>query len=262
MRHTLFMYRRSLGAHFRSMLEYEADFWVLILAGVMFQGLNLLFLKAVFAHVPALNGWSYPESVLLMGVWGIIGGLSPLLFEGVWGLAWKVNQGDLDYPLVRPMPVPAQVCSSGVGLHGIGDVVTGGAMVGWALFHLDIEWSPLTILIGLVLLLSAGAIHLSIVTMTNAAAFWIPGPHPFLAVTVHTFEDMVKYPLTIYGTGLRVAYTMVIPFAFVTFFPATWLLGRAGGWAGLLTPLVALYCIWLARKVFRRGLRRYESSGH
>ena len=260
--HTLFMYRRSLGAHFRSLLEYETDFLVLVLSGMMFQGLNLLFLSAVFSHVPTLNGWTYPESVLLMGMWGIVGGLSPLLFEGVWGLAWRINKGELDYPLVRPMPVAAQVFSSGIGLHGIGDVVTGGAMLGWALVNVDVAWTPLKALVFLVLLVCAGAVHLSIVTMTNAASFWIPGTHPFLAVTVHTFEDMVKYPLTIYGFGLRAVYTVVVPFAFVTFFPATWLLDRAGGWVGLLTPLVAVYCVWMARNVFRWGLRRYESSGH
>lgn len=256
------MYRRSLGAHFRALLEYETDFWVLVVSGIMFQALNLLFLSAVFNHVPSLNGWSYPESVLLMGMWGIIAGLSPLLFEGVWALAPTIIQGQLDYPLVRPMPVPAQVFSSGIGLHGIGDVVSGGAMLGWALAHLDVAWTPLKVLVGLVLFVCAGTIHLAIVTMTNAASFWIPSHHPFLAVTVHTFEDMVKYPMTIYGWGLRAAYTVVVPFAFVTFFPATWLLGRNGGWVGLLTPLVAVYCVWMARNVFRRGLRRYESSGH
>lgn len=135
-------------------------------------------------------------------------------------------------------------------------------MMGWALFHVDVGWTPWTVVIGLALFVSAGAIHLSSVTITNAAAFWIPGPHPFLAITVHTFEDMVEYPLTIYGAGIRLAYTVLIPFAFITFYPASWLLGRSSGWAGLLTPLVAIYCVWLARVVFRRGLRRYESSGH
>ncbi len=259
---TMRIYRRSLGAHFRSLLEYEADFWVLIVAGAMFNALNVLFLSAVFAHVPTLNGWSYPEAVLLVGLWGMIAGVSPLFFEGVWRLSGMVNQGSLDYPLVRPVPVPAQVFSSAIGLHGIGDILMGAIMFGWALSRVDVDWSPFTVLIGLVLFVCAAAIHLSILTITNAAAFWIPGPHPFLAVAVHTFEDMVKYPLTIYGAGMRAIYTFVVPFAFVTFFPVSWLLGRSAGWVGLLTPLVALYCVWLARTVFRRGLQRYDSSGH
>ena len=31
---------------------------------------------------------------------------------------------------------------------------------------------------------------------------------------------------------------------------------------GLLTPLVAVYCLFMAVTIFRIGLRRYESTGH
>lgn len=51
-------------------------------------------------------------------------------------------------------------------------------------------------------------------------------------------------------------------FAFVSFLPASWLLGREGRWLGLLTPLVAAACVVLTRGVFRAGLRRYDSAGH
>jgi ABC-type uncharacterized transport system permease subunit len=30
----------------------------------------------------------------------------------------------------------------------------------------------------------------------------------------------------------------------------------------IFLPLVGVYCIWLARGLFRRGLLRYDSSGH
>lgn len=262
MTRTLRIYFRILGAHLRSTLEYEADFWIMIVAGVLFQVLNLLFLSAVFSHVPTINGWSYAECVLISGIYGIIAGLSPIFLEGMWNLSWRVNQGQLDYPLVRPAPVPAQVMGSMIGLHGVGDVLIGSAMVGWAVSRIDVEWSVWTVLIGLLLFVSAAVIHLSLVTIFNLVTFWIPGPHPVLAIAMHNIEDMARYPMTIYGLAVRAAFTVLVPFAFVTFFPVAWLLGKQTGWAGLLTPLVALYCVWLARTVFRRGLLRYDSAGH
>jgi ABC-2 type transport system permease protein len=260
MRQAFRVYRLILGAHLRSTLEYEADFWIMVMAGVMFQLLNLLFLSAIFSHVPVLNGWSYPECVLISGVYGMIAGLSPLFLEGMWNLSWRVNQGQLDYPLVRPAPVPAQVMGSGIGLHGVGDLLIGGSMVGWALTR--IELTPVIVLIGPILFVSAATIHLSTVTISNLATFWIRGPHPYLAIALHNVEDMVRYPMTIYGVGVRAAFTVLVPFAFVTFFPVTWVLGKQAGWIGLLTPLVAIYCVWLARTMFRRGLLRYDSAGH
>jgi hypothetical protein len=67
MRQAFRVYRLILGAHLRSRLEYEADFWITVVAGVLFQLLNLLFLSAIFSHVPVLHGWSYAECVLISG---------------------------------------------------------------------------------------------------------------------------------------------------------------------------------------------------
>ncbi|BCJ72609.1 ABC transporter permease [Catellatospora sp. IY07-71] len=262
MRRVLRIYRRSLGAHLRAVLEYEADFWILVVAGLLFQVLNLVFLSAVFAHVPALNGWSYPEAVLLAGTFGFINGLGPLFFEGTWRLARRINHGELDYPLVRPVNVPVQVISGGIGMHGFGDVVGGGAMIGWGLANAGIEWTPVKVVGGLLMLVSSATILLSLIVIGNAVSFWVGGPHPVFAMTLIRTADMAKYPITIYGVAVRAAFTVLVPYAFISFFPATWVLDKEHSWIGLLTPLMAAYCVWLARTVFRAGLRRYDSAGH
>jgi ABC-2 type transport system permease protein len=259
---TLRIYRRSLGAHLRAVLEYEADFWILVVAGVLHQVLSLLFLTAVFGQVQALNGWSYEECVLISGLFGLVNGAGPLFFEGAWRTAWKVNNGGLDYPLVRPAPVPAQVISGAIGLHGAGDVISSAAIIGWALSRLDVAWTPWTVLVSLVLLASAVTILGSLVVTANAASFWIPGPHPFFAVALLNAADMSRYPLSIFGFAVRAAMTLAVPFSFLAFFPAAWVLGKDGGWLGLLTPLVAVGWVLIARTVFRRGLLRYESAGN
>ncbi|MDI1459693.1 ABC-2 family transporter protein [Catellatospora sp. KI3] len=259
---TLRIYRRMLGANLRAVLEYEADFWILVVAGAMFQGLNLLFLKSVFAHVPTLNGWTFPEALLLAGMFGVVIGTGPLFFEGTWRLAGKINHGELDYALVRPAPVPVQVISAGIGLHGIGDMVAGGAMIAWALSRLDLAWSPVRVVLALVLLASAVTVNLSLVVLGNCASFWIAGPHPFFAVTLMNINNLVRYPIGIFGLAVRAVLTLVVPWAFMTYFPVAWLLGKPSPWIGLLTPLAALYLALLARTVFRAGLRRYDSAGH
>jgi ABC-2 type transport system permease protein len=54
-----------------------------------------------------------------------------------------------------------------------------------------------------------------------------------------------------------------LPFAFMSFFPVTSVLGHgAPVWVGLLTPAVAAYCLFMGVWIFRLGLRRYESAGH
>jgi ABC-2 type transport system permease protein len=49
----------------------------------------------------------------------------------------------------------------------------------------------------------------------------------------------------------------------MSYFPAAAVLSEGTArWLGLLTPVVAAYCLWLGATVFRRGMARYESSGH
>ena len=133
MRRRLWTYRRGLGAHLRADMEYEADFWLLVLGAALTQVIGLVFLSAIFARVPHINGWSFPDVVLIFALVAIAEGVGSLFFEGTWHLAWRINQGELDYLLVRPYPVVLQVMSTDVGLNGLGNLLTGGVLLGWAL---------------------------------------------------------------------------------------------------------------------------------
>ncbi|MDP9799821.1 ABC-2 type transport system permease protein [Catenuloplanes nepalensis] len=259
----LWIYRRGLGAHVRSMMEYEADFWLLVLAGLLQQLVGLAFLGAVFAQVPALRGWTFPEAVLLYGFASFVFGLAPLLFDGLWRTAWLVNQGELDYALVRPYPVMLQVSGSYVGMQGFGDVTVAACMIGWALVRVDVAWSPLTVLIGLILLASAAAVRISILAASTAVAFWLHAPHSGFAMAINQMGTLARYPLTIYGLAVRGVLTLLVPFAFTAFFPVSWLLdpGR-NWWAALVTPVVAGACVVTGVRIYHRGVRRYESAGH
>lgn len=256
------LYRRGLGAHLRAALEYEADFWLLVVAAVLTQAVGLAFLGAVFSRVPHLNGWRFPDVVLIFALVILAEGVGSLFFEGTWRIAWRVNFGELDYLLVRPYPVILQVMSADLGLNGVGNLVSGAALLGWAGSRIDVDWSPALALGATVLFISAVVIKLAISLATNATAFWLSGPFSIFAYAMHQVGDLARYPLTVYALGVRVALTLVIPFGFISFFPASAILRHGEfGWVGWLTPLVALYCVVVAGWVFRRGLRRYESTG-
>jgi ABC-2 type transport system permease protein len=263
LRHNVRIYRRLLGAHLRAALQYESDFMILVGAAILMQVVGVDFLGAIFARIPHLHGWSFWEVVLIYAMVTIGEGVGSLFFEGAWHLAWKINHADLDYLLVRPYPVLLQVLGSNVGLNGIGNLVTGGILLGMALSRVDIAWTPLTVLLAIGLFISAILLRLAISVATNAASFWLAGPYSVFAYAMHQVGDLARYPITVYAIGVRLAIGVVIPFAFASFFPVAVLLGRGeDAWLGLLTPAVALYCVVVAGLVFRRGLRRYESAGN
>jgi len=257
------LYRRSLGAVVRAVLEYVSDFWILIVAGITTQALGLIFLGVVMGKVPQLNGWSFPEMVLIYALAGVSSGIVPVVADGIWQLAGSIHSGQLDYTLTRPYHPLLQVMSSWVGFNGVGDLVASIAMLAWALARVDVDWSPANIAVLVVLMVSGMALRLALCVISNTVSFWLRMPIPMFAMTLWQVGELARYPLGIYGMGLRVLLGAAVPFAFAGFFPAAWLLDRGGyAWLGILTPLVAIACWIFAVWFFNRGLRRYESAGH
>jgi ABC-2 type transport system permease protein len=257
------LYRRCLGAHLRSTLEYERDFWVFAVAALLTQGVGLVFLTAIFRAIPTFQGWEFWDVALIYSLVGVTEGLAVLLAQGAWTMSWTVNNGDLDVLLVRPFSPALQVLSSQIGMNGIGNLVVGGALLGTSVAHLDVDWTPARVVLAVVLLVSAVLVKIGLNFVTNCVAFWLRSPFPMFAFAMHTLGELARFPLTVYSVGVQVVLTVVLPYAFMSYLPATALLQETSLWPlGLLTPLVAAYTLFLGAWLFRRGLRRYESSGH
>ena len=80
-------------------------------------------------------------------------------------------------------------------------------------------------------------------------------------------QDFTRYPISIYSRGVRVFLTLVIPFAFMNYFPATFLLHKTDGalqlspQIGLITPLVGLVWFGMSYAFWRVGIDRYQGTG-
>lgn len=247
----------------RSTLQYEADFWIMSVTAVITQGVGIVFLWAIFRSIPRINGWDFWEIVLVYSLVVLAEGVSQLFAQGVWNLARVVNTGELDPYLIRPYSPVLQVLGSEVGMNGLGNVGLGVALLVGAVIHVQVAWSPARLALLAILVVSGGLVKIGLNLLANSSAFWLKTTWAMVPFSLHTFGELTRFPLTIYSTAIRLVLAVVLPYAFMSFFPATAVLGRgAPQWVGLLTPLAAGYCLLLGTWVFRRGLVRYESAGH
>jgi ABC-2 type transport system permease protein len=262
-RRSAWLYRRCLGAQLRAVLQYEADFWVLVVAAALTQCLGLVFISAIFSRLPAINGWKLWDVLLIYAMVFFAEGVVSLGSEGVWRLARLVNAGTLDAILVRPLSPVLQVMSSDLGTNGIGNIGLGVVLIGLALAHASVHWSAAMLAAAVLLVASGIAVKLGVTLASTASAFWLRSPYGSFPFAVHQLGDLCRYPITVYSVALRAVLVTALPFAFVSFVPASALLHHGSlWWVGWLTPLVGLYTIALGAWLFRVGLRRYESTGN
>ncbi|WP_040952630.1 ABC transporter permease [Gorillibacterium massiliense] len=263
LRRGLFLYRRLFTQQLRAILEYQADFFIMIGAAVLTQLLGFIFLWVVYQRIPDINGWKFWEVTFMYAMVFFTEGVGSLFFEGTWRLTRLVNMGELDRYLLRPMPTALQIFTTGIGMNGIGNIILGLVIIGQSLGHIDIKWTTGKIVVGIVLFVSAIVIRVAINFAANCAGFWIKSSGNAFPLMVHSFADFAKYPISIFSIGLQAFISAIVPFAFISFFPAAYLFGKESwGWIGLFGPLVAVYCVGMAYLVFRIGLSKYESVGN
>jgi len=262
-RRLVYIYFRCLGQQMKAILAYEADFAILMFSAVLVQIVGFAFIWAIFQRIPSVNGWTFWQVVMMYALIYVTEGVGSLFFEGTWRVSQLVYDGQFDQMLLRPISPIVQVLAGAVGFNGLGNIVTGMVLIGISMANSPIEWTPGRLVMFAILLVSASTIRVAINLGSAASAFWIRTPWSMVPTFVHQLGDFAKYPITIYSLGVQALIVVAVPFAFISFFPTAYVFGvEAWSLAGLLTPLVALYCLFMAVVLFRFGLRRYESTGH
>jgi ABC-2 type transport system permease protein len=260
---TLFLFTRFLAQNIKIKLEYKADFVIMLFTGSVLQLLGLLFLGVLFSKIPPIQGWTMWEIVLILASIFFTEGAVSFAFEGMWRTVRLINLGDLDRFLLRPVSPILQILVYDLGVHGIGNMITGAVLFGVALSRTQIVWTADRILFIPVLIVSAAAIRTAISFAANCSGFWLTSFYNAFPLMVHQMADFAKYPSTLFTEPIRFLVTVVLPYAFIGYIPAVYLFNKepCGGLAWLI-PAVALWCVAVARIVFYRGLRRYDSPGN
>jgi ABC-2 type transport system permease protein len=125
---------------------------------------------------------------------------------------------------------------------------------------LGIFASPFNILYLAVAIASGAVIFFAINLITGVSAFWIVDSIPVMGAVFENYL-FAHYPLTIFPKAVQVMLTWVIPYAFASFYPASFLLGRDIGPLVWLSPLVAAGLLALGYRLWLVGLNHYESTG-
>lgn len=257
------LYRKFVSQDLKRVLEYQLDFLIMFLSSFIMQAAGLITIWGIFTQVREIQGWSYWEIVMVYSLMYFSIGFGEIFFEGPWGINNLYRTGKLDYMFVKPVPILFQIFSSKIGLNGIGNIITATIVFFTALAHCASSISPANVFLFLLLFTMALPIKGAIILAANCITFWTKAPGNAFGNLIHNVGEYTKYPITIYPKVIQFMVTLIVPYAFMSFLPASLLLDKGLG-ARLMwfTPLVAVGCIYLSVKLFYKGLTLYESVGN
>jgi ABC-2 type transport system permease protein len=259
-------YARYWWINLLTMLEYRANFVMWGFFTIIYHGTAIVALWVTLRNFPSINGWNFRETAFMYGLWMLGHSLHNTLFTGVGSVPEFVREGRFDRFLVRPLDplfqaitVPQQVWPDELILAVIYFCVAtafAGVRVDW----IFVLYVPFVAIGGA--LIDFG-INLAIAT----ASFWFTRIDSLRWVFMSLEQEFSRYPISIYQRGVRIALTFALPFAFMNYFPATYLLHKSEDGlhlnpaVGLLTPLVGALCVALGYAFWRIGIDRYQGTG-
>ncbi|MGH7728748.1 MAG: ABC transporter permease [Vulcanimicrobiaceae bacterium] len=249
-----------------TMLEYRTNFVLWLGFSFVYHASAIAALWVTLHQFPSLAGWNFRETAFLYGLWMLGHATHNTLFLTVGEVPNMVREGRFDRFLVRPldplfqaMTVPMQIWPDEF-LLALLFIVLATAYAGVRVDLAFVLYVPLVAFGGA--LIEFG-VQLAIATL----AFWVVRIDTLRWVVMSLEQDFTRYPISIYSRGVRLILAFVLPFAFMNYFPATYLLHKVDGafslapQIGLLTPLVGLLSTALGYAFWRIGIDRYTGTG-
>ena len=262
----LLLYRRLIGARVRSQLQYRVSFALDTVGMFMTSFLDFVAVLLIFHATPRLGEWSVHEVALLYGVSGLAFAFADLVVGHLDLFPQTIRDGSFDLVLLRPRGTLFQVIASDFHLRRVGKVAQSLAILVWALSTNSIDWDAGRIAMVPAMVLAGAAIYVAVWVFVICIVFWaVEGGETANAFT-YGGQSLAQYPVDVYGSWLRRLLAYVIPMAFVAYFPALYVLGKADplglpSWLQFASPLAAAAAALAAAAMWRTAVRHYRSTG-
>jgi ABC-2 type transport system permease protein len=192
--------------------------------------------------------------------------VADLLVGNVERLGTRIRMGTFDAMMVRPVGLLAQTCADQFALRRVGRIAQGGAVFGWSLTAVGVDWTPAKVAMVPYLVVFGTLIFGALFVLGAAFQFLSTDGSEVANAFTYGGNTLTQYPLTIYPAQAVKALTFIVPVAFVNWYPSLYVLDRPDP-LGLpaamqfASPVAAVLLCLLAALAWRAGVRRYRSTG-
>jgi ABC-2 type transport system permease protein len=185
-------------------------------------------------------------------------------FSPMTELELLVQRGTLETVLVKPTDPFWTLVAQRFNIGYLSHLLLAGTVLAWAVRSAPIDWTPANAIFLVAAIAGGSLIQAALLTLIGTWAFSHTRSGILFRLSGMS-REFVRFPIGIFGAVPQVALTLVVPLAFATYYPAATLLAKDGqlfpGWIGALTPLVGPAFMWVAYRVWTRGIDRYQGAG-
>lgn len=259
-------YIQIVKMKFKEIIHYRVAFVNNLFAQFFSYMVTFINLCILLNSIRFLDGWSIKEILLLWALNVFSYGIAGMFFyNGCNALEEKIQSGEMDIFYTQPRSIFWNFMFRNISPIFIFHICFSTIFLIYSLCSLDIDWSVVKILYMLVLLVCAVCIQASVMIAFASTSFKIIKSGNIVSTAIYGFRNFTTYPFSIYGKGIKFLLTFIIPYAFVSYYPALYVLGKASNlfdsFMIYMEPFLVCLFVLLTYIIWRKGTNVYKGTG-
>lgn len=259
---------QSLRMSIHTRMQYRVDSLVATLAVFVREATNIIVIYLALMKFDKINGWNVNEMLFLFSLLFLTYAFVVSLFADLRDFSCMIREGRFDRLMLRPRGLLFQLILNNADIiASIGHGTLGICLFLISANKVGITWDIPTILYYISAIIGGVLIQGGMFIFFSALSFYFVETNSIREIFYWNMRKFAGYPISIYNKLIQNLMMYVVPFAFVNYFPAQYLL-RKEDMANYnemymyIAPLVGVVIYLAAYGFWRISVKRYKSTGN
>ena len=261
------LYVEFIKIRMMSIAEYRKAFFIGAIAQFIGYGAQFIVLWLMLDHFQTINGWTKYEVILLYSFNLASYALAAFfLFNPTRQLSLMIKNGTFDEVLTKPLNSLLYLICRDFNTAYFSHLTLAVSFMIISFIQLGITLGSAQFFFLVITLIGGALIQGGLMLLMALPTFWIVENRGLIEILSQKAR-FVQYPISIYNIALQVILTLILPYAFVNFFPIQYLLQKDDFTVfhpsfQFLTPFVGMACMTIAYLGWTFAIKHYQSTGN
>ncbi len=247
---------------FHRLTVFRMDFFAPFFVDGSLFVIQLLAFGAVYANVDSIGSWGRGEMILYIGTFSLINALNMCIyFFGVVGIPGKVQSGELDLYLTKPVSPLLRLSLENITPGSLPLVFMSVCIILYGVKQLRMHPTRMTIGAYIFWVLVMTVLYYEVEVIIRSFSLYVVSLARMEQLEEVGIDLCMKLPgIALYG-GYKILFYLILPYGIMATLPVQSMIGEMNGRLAAYGIILVGIFTGITAAVWKRGLRHYNSAG-
>ena len=261
------LYMEFAKLRFLAQTEYRMDYFIRMISKIISWSTGFIMISILLYKFKSIGDWNTYEVMFLYSLDVLSYSIAATFLMGPCkNLSKNIHSGKFDEILIRPVNTLLYYVCKKVSAGYTSNYVLSIVIISICFRNLNITLTLTKLCMLIIVIIGASLIQGAAFLITSIPAFWFIKNSGITYLFYRGMTRFLRYPISIYSKGIQIFLTVILPYAFINFFPSQIFLNKDDFLMfnpifQYLTPVVGVILFIIAYMFWNIGINHYKSTG-